>query len=144
MIDEAIIRQVPDHRHAQIAKLPKWAQSVIDVLARKVESEKKKMDQTLSRGPARVNLLDWEDMPLGEVERGLGDRADIRFYLSDPTVENKRREGQIIDCRIRDDALEIVAYNSALVISPLSSNVVQARCLHWVDLQKLQELERKS
>ena len=144
MIDEAVARQVHEKHHERIEKLPQWAQRVMDMLAQKVEDGKKKMDRTLSRTPARVNLLDWEDMPLGEVERGLGDRADIRFYLSDPTPENRAREGQVIDCRIRNDALEISAYNSALIISPQSSNVVQARCLHWLDLQKLQELEQKS
>ena len=53
MIDEAVARQVHEKHHERIEKLPQWAQRVMDMLARRVEDGKKKMDQTLSRTPAR-------------------------------------------------------------------------------------------
>ncbi len=140
---EYVEQYVPKRDQERMDKLPQWAQTLIRVMAMRVDEAEKKVDSILAEKPGRVVLLgNRTSTGLRDVERSLGDRATVRFYLKDPKARDTWRH--IIECRLRDGALDIHAHNGSLVLSPQSSNVAQARVIDHSALHRFQEVLEKA
>ena len=134
---------VPKRYQDRLDKLPKWAQSLVQILAMRVSEAEKKTDNILAEKPGRVVLLDSKaGGTIRDVERSLGDGALIRFYLKDPKAEDAWRH--IIECRLSNGALDIHAYNGSLILTPQSSNVANVRVVSHSTLHNLQEVLEKA
>ena len=143
MKEKYVEQYVPQRHRARMDKLPKWAQNLIEIMAMRVGEAEKKTDSILAEKPGRVVLLDSRaGGTLRNVERSLGDRATVRFYLKDPKAEDAWKH--IIECRLRESALDIHGYYGSLVLSPQSSNVAQARVINHSALHRFQEVLEKA
>ena len=108
----------------KMAKQPKWVRDSMNSLKREVERLKRELDieKGNAKGSGVIRLIDYGTHELGDNEGSvLPDRSIIRFTTGDNfSIDVSLRE------HFRGDGMVLnVGGHDSIVVSPLSSNLVQ-------------------
>lgn len=110
-----------------VSKLPKWAQSRIELLEMRLREAKKEIEVLTKAPPSEVGVRRYHDDDPSSVAYLPARTTIVFFFDNDPNVHQLDRQG--VELHMKHGALEVSTWdtNRRLTVSPITGNVFSIR-----------------